>query len=87
MWLPYVYLSRESVNRKQPGIMGEIMSLKIEMQRTLPLSLSSEVSLFKMLTLSLCSFVLTGKSLSQGHCEELCKIIHAIVLSMRHGIS
>lgn len=22
MWLPYVYLSRESVNRKQPGIMG-----------------------------------------------------------------
>ena len=22
MWLPYVYLSRVSVNRKQPGIMG-----------------------------------------------------------------
>lgn len=23
MWLPCVYLSRVSVNRKQPGIMGE----------------------------------------------------------------
>jgi hypothetical protein len=40
-WLPYVYLSRVSVNRKQPGIMGKIMALKIEMWLMLSVPLRS----------------------------------------------
>lgn len=48
---PDVCLSRVSVNRKQPGIMGKIMALKIEMELIAPLPLKSYVSLFKPLSL------------------------------------
>ena len=88
MWLPYVYLSRVSANRKQPGIMGKNYGFKNRNASILPLPLSSYVSLFKVLNLCKSGFsfsVLKQENCLTGFREESYKIMYAKMLTMGCG--
>lgn len=69
MWLPYVYLSRVNVNRKQPGIMGGNYGFK-NRNGANTASATAQLSKFVQDANSKSLFFCSDKSLPQAYCED-----------------